>query len=44
MIHDTQSAKISQRQDKRNIYATMKTMCSPGYHHNGSLVSLLSTL
>ena len=35
MIHDTQSAQISQKQDGRNTYAFMKTMCPPGYHHNG---------
>ena len=35
MIHDTQSAQISQKQDERNIYVIMKTMCLPGYHHNG---------
>ena len=35
MIHDTQSAQISQKQDGRNIYVIMKTMCTPGYHHNG---------
>ena len=36
MIHDTQSAKISQKQDgRRNIYVIMKTMCPLGYHHNG---------
>ena len=35
MIHDTQSAQISQKQDERNIYAIMKTMCPTGYHHNG---------
>ena len=35
MIHDTQSAQISQKQDGRNIYAIMKTMCPPSYHHNG---------
>ena len=34
MIHDTQSAQISQKQDERNIYVIMKTMCPPGYHHN----------
>ena len=22
-------------QDEHNIYAIMKTMCPPGYHHNG---------
>ena len=27
MIHDTQSAEISQKQDERNIYVIMKTMC-----------------
>ena len=35
MIHDTQSAQISRKQDERNIYEIMKTMCPPGYHHNG---------
>ena len=35
MIHDTQSAQMSQKQDERNIYVIMKTMCPPGYHHNG---------
>ena len=35
MIHDTQSVQISQKQDGRNIYVIMKTMCPPGYHHNG---------
>ena len=35
MIHDTQSAQISQKQDERNIYVIMKTMCPPDYHHNG---------
>ena len=35
MIHDTQSAQISQKQDERNSYAIMKIMCPPDYHHNG---------
>ena len=35
MIHDTQSAQISQKQDERNIYGIMKTICPPGSHHNG---------
>ena len=41
MIHDTQCAQISQKQDEHNIYVyvyvfvIMKTMCPPGYHHNG---------
>ena len=35
VTHDTQSAQISQKQDERNIYVIMKTMCPPGYHHNG---------
>ena len=34
MIHDTQNAQISQKQDEHNIYEIMKTMCPPGYHHN----------
>ena len=28
------SAQISQKQDGHNIYAIMKTMCLPSYHHN----------
>ena len=37
MVHDTQSAQISQKQDVRNIYAyaIIRTMCPPGYYHNG---------
>ena len=35
MIQDTQGALKSQKQDGRNIYSVMKTMCPPGYHHNG---------
>ena len=35
MIHDTQSAQMSQKQDGCNIYVTMKTMCPLGYHNNG---------
>ena len=35
MIHDTQSAQISQmKQDEHDIYAIMKTMCPPGHHQN----------
>ena len=34
MIHDTQSAQISQKQDGRNTYVIMKTMCPPSYHCN----------
>ena len=34
MIHDTQSAQVSQKHDERNIYVIMKTMCPTGYHHN----------
>ena len=34
MIHDRQSAQISQKQDMRYIYVIMKTICPPGYHHN----------
>ena len=30
-----QSAQIWQKQDGHNIYAIMKTMCPPNYHHNG---------
>ena len=31
----TECSQISQKQDERNIYVIMKTMCPPGYHHNG---------
>ena len=31
MIHGTQSAQISQKQDECNICVIMKTMCPPGY-------------
>ena len=34
MIQDTQDAQISQKQDGCK-YAIIKTMCPPGYHHNG---------
>ena len=37
MIHDTQSAQISQKQDEYNIYVIyviMKTMCPPSYLHS----------
>ena len=36
MIHDTQSAQVTQKQNELNIYAVMKTMCPPGYHHNST--------
>ena len=35
MIHDTQSAQISQRQDECNLYAIMKTLWPLAYHLNG---------
>ena len=35
VIHDTQSAQISQMQDEHNIYVIMKTICPPSYPHNG---------
>ena len=34
VVHDTQSAQISQKQGRRNIYVIMKTMCHAGYHHS----------
>ena len=40
MIHDTQSAQFSQKQDERNIYVIMKTMCPPGYHHKGFVATV----
>ena len=39
MISNTQSAQISQKQDRRNVYTIMKTMFPPGYHHNGFLAT-----
>ena len=39
MINDTQSAQISQKLERRNIYAIMKTMHPLGYHHNGFLAT-----
>ena len=39
MIHDTLSAQISQKQNGHNIYAIMKTLCPPSYHHNGFVAS-----
>ena len=39
VIHDTQSAQISQKQDGRNIYVIMKTMCPLDYHHNGFMAA-----
>ena len=35
VIHDTQIAQVSLKQDGRNLNVIMKTMCPPGYHHNG---------
>ena len=32
MIHDTQSAQISQKQGERNLYAIMKTICALGIY------------
>ena len=31
----TQSAQISQKEDERNVYVIMITMCPRCYHHNG---------
>ena len=28
-----------QKQDEHNIYVIMKTMCPPGYHHNGFMAT-----
>ena len=39
MIHDTQSALISQKQDGHNIYTIMKTIYPPSYHHSGFLAT-----
>ena len=33
--YNTQNAQIPQRQDGHNICAIIKTMCPPGYRHNG---------
>ena len=32
---NTQNAQIPQKQDGHNIHPIMKTVCPPGYHHNG---------
>ena len=32
--HRLLKAHISHKQDGHNIYAIMKTVCPPGYHHN----------
>ena len=32
---NTQKAQIPQKQDGHNICEIIKTMCPPGYHHNG---------
>ena len=34
-----QFSQISQKLGGCNIYAIMKTMCPPSYHHNGFLVT-----
>ena len=34
MIHDTQSAQISQKLNERYIYVIMETMCPPIDHQN----------
>ena len=34
MVHDAQSAQISQRQEGRNTFVIMKTMCTPDDHHS----------
>ena len=40
VVHNTQSAQISQKQNGRNIYVIMKTMClPPGYYHNGFMAT-----
>ena len=44
MIHDTQSTQISQMQDEHSIHSVMKTMCLPGYHHNGFVATHASLI
>ena len=34
MIRDTHSAQTLPKQDGRNIYVIMKTLCPSGCHHN----------
>ena len=43
MIHDTQSAQISQKQDECNIYVTMKTMYPPGFVATHALGHIMRT-
>ena len=35
VTNEPNSAQISQKQNGWNIYLIMKTMCLPGYHHDG---------
>ena len=44
MIQGTHSAQILQKQDRRNIYVIMETMCPPGYHHIGFVVTQMHEL
>ena len=39
VIHDTQGAQISQKQDEWNLYGIMKTMYTLGYGHNNFVVT-----
>ena len=39
MIHDTQSAQISPKEDEHNIYVIIKTMCPSGYYHKSFLAT-----
>ena len=36
MTHDAECSNLK-KQDERNIYEILKTMCPPGYHHNSCI-------
>ena len=35
----TEFSNLIEARDKRNTYAVMKTLCPPGYHHDGFVAS-----
>ena len=41
MIHNIESAQISDKQDGYNRYVIMKTVRPPGYHNNKSFLATL---
>ena len=39
MIPEIQSAQTLPKEDGHNMNVVMKTVCPPGYHHNGFVAS-----